>query len=71
MAFDAVVERECGVGVERFGVVEFVAEGGDGLAACGGAGGVEPDVQGAGDDLEVTGVHASRSSARPWSSPWA
>ena len=51
VAFDAVVERECGAGVDRLGVVEFVAERGDGLAASGGAGWVEPDVQGVADDL--------------------
>ena len=55
MAFDAVVEGQVGSGVDGGCVGEFGAEGGDGLAPSRGAGGVEADVQGVADDLQVTG----------------
>lgn len=55
MAFDAVDEGQVGAGVAGFGVVEFGAERGEGLAAAWCGGGVEPDLQFGADDLQVAG----------------
>ena len=49
--FDAVGDLQVGAGVAGVGVGEFGAERCQGSAASGGAGWVEPDVQGVADDL--------------------
>ena len=55
MLFDAVGEGQVGAGVAGCGVGEFGAERGEGSAASGCAGRVEPDVQGVAEDLQVAG----------------
>jgi hypothetical protein len=51
VALDAVGEGEVGAGVAGRGVGELDTERGEGVAASGGTGGVELDVQGVAGDL--------------------
>ena len=55
MVLDAVGEGQVGAGVAGCGGGEVGAEGEQGLAASGRSGGIEPNVQGVADDLQVAG----------------
>ncbi len=55
MGFDFVAQDETGAGVAGLGLVELVAERGEGLGAPGGGERVEPDEQLAGAGVDVAG----------------
>jgi hypothetical protein len=57
MRFDLIAQGEIGAGIAGLGLVELVAEGGEGLGAPGRGERVEPDEQlaGSGDDVAGCG----------------
>ena len=64
MGFDLVAQDEIGARVAAFGLVELVAEGGEGLAALGRGERIEPDEQLArAGQMSPEAVSASRVSA--------